>query len=72
MRLLKKSGFFEKTKKPPLSKFSLLCFFVTHFLGLDSSLHAKKLHFISSHNKGFVSAKLFFSFVVFEDRYCTL
>jgi len=37
---------------------SFLCFFVTHFLGLDSSLHAKKLHFISSHNKGFVSAKL--------------
>ena len=35
MRLLKKSGFFEKTKKPPhfKKKFSLLCFCVAPFLG---------------------------------------
>jgi hypothetical protein len=54
MRLLKKSGFFEKTKTTTLIKFSLLLFLCHSFFGLDSSLHAKKLHFISSNNKGFV------------------
>jgi hypothetical protein len=74
MRLLKKSGFFEKTKTTPLyKKFSLLLFCVNIFWARFFSVCTQKnLHFISSNNKGFVSAKLFFLFVVFEDRYYTL
>ena len=74
MRLLKKSGFFEKTKTTPLYKKNSLFFFVSTFFGLSILLCTQKnLHFISSNNnKGFVSAKLFFLFVVFEDRYYTL
>jgi hypothetical protein len=74
MRLLKKSGFFEKTKTTPLYKKILSSFLCQHFLGsrFFSVCTQKNLHFISSNNKGFVSAKLFFLFVVFEDRYYTL
>ena len=73
MRLLKKSGFFEKTKTTPLYKKILSSFLCQHFLGSILLCTQKNLHyFISSNNKGFVSAKLFFVFVVFEDRYYTL
>jgi len=69
MRLLKKSGFFEKTKNPTTLKNSLFFVFVSLIYFWAQKI---LLHFISSNNKGFVSAKLFFLFVVFEDRYCTL